>query len=423
MKNAKYLIVGGGISGLRFANYVGDNYLILEKEDNIGGLCRTHYVKEYVWDYAGHFFHFSTPQIKSFFEEHLDATEMVKCKKNTKIYYKGKLIDYPFQKNIHQLDKNEFIECLYYLFFKKEKKKYSDFLDMLYGKFGQGITEKFLKPYNEKLYACSLMELDTDAMGRFFPYAEIDEIVKNMFYSDNSSYNEFFDYPKRGAQAIIDILNQDIMQDKVLLNTELKSLDINKRIAYIDNDAIQYKYLINTIPFNKFVKLYNSNLNTSVLSANKVMVFNLGFDKKTEIDDIHWIYFPSKEQVFYRVGFYDNILSTKKGSMYIEIGYSEKEEITQEIIDKTLIRVLDDLKKCGIILNQKLVAHECLMIDPGYVHITVEGNKAVEEEMKYLAEYNVFSIGRYGKWTYCSMEDCMLQAKEIQERIVKNDCI
>lgn len=39
---------------------------------------------------------------------------------------------------------------------------------MLYGKFGKSIVEKFLKPYNEKLYAVDLTKLDVDAMGRFF---------------------------------------------------------------------------------------------------------------------------------------------------------------------------------------------------------------------------------------------------------------
>ena len=38
---------------------------------------------------------------------------------------------------------------------------------MLYAKFGRGICERFLIPYNEKLYACDLAELDKDAMGRF----------------------------------------------------------------------------------------------------------------------------------------------------------------------------------------------------------------------------------------------------------------
>lgn len=47
--------------------------------------------------------------------------------KNTKIIYKGELVDYPFQTNIHQLEKEEFIDCLYDLFHKEEKEDYDSF--------------------------------------------------------------------------------------------------------------------------------------------------------------------------------------------------------------------------------------------------------------------------------------------------------
>ena len=78
-------------------------------------------------------------------------------------------MDYPFQTNIHQLEKEEFIDCLYDLFHKEEKEDYdSIFGYALWGKFGKSIVEKFLKPYNEKLYAVDLKTLDKDAMGRIF---------------------------------------------------------------------------------------------------------------------------------------------------------------------------------------------------------------------------------------------------------------
>ena len=94
--------------------------------------------------------------------------------KNTKIIYKGELSGVSVsEQNIHQLEKEEFIDCLYDLFHKEEREDYDSFLDMLYGKFGKSIVEKFLKPYNEKLYAVHLKTLDKDAMGRFFPYADI----------------------------------------------------------------------------------------------------------------------------------------------------------------------------------------------------------------------------------------------------------
>ena len=68
----------------------------------------------------------------------------------------------------------------------------------------------------------------------------------------------------------------------------------------------------------------------SELSYNKVLVFNLGFNKKSDYKDEHWIYVPGRDYNYYRIGFYDNILDSDKLSMYIEIGYSKNAEIHVE---------------------------------------------------------------------------------------------
>lgn len=416
--NTKYLIIGAGISGLMFANCKKDDYLIVEKENEIGGYCRTIYQDGFIWDYAGHFFHFKTDEMKKYFMDNMKDEKLINQVKNTKIYYKGKLIDYPFQTNIHQLEKQEFIDCLYDLYNKSEKENYDSFLDMLYGKFGKSIVEKFLKPYNEKLYACDLNLLDKEAMGRFFPYANINQIINNMKEANNSSYNNTFMYPENGAMSFLNKLYNNLDKTKVKLNTSIVSINYEKKIAITSNDEeIQYEYLINTIPLNHFLKLTESNedkeLNNS-LSYNKVLVFNLGFEKKSDFDE-HWIYFPDKEINFYRVGFYDNILNSDRLSMYIEIGYNKNDDNIN--IDDQLRKTIENLTKVGIVKDNKLVSYSTILMDPAYVHIQTKTNEQVESWREERKNDNVFSIGRYGGWTYCSMEDAMIAAKELAERI------
>ena len=123
MLNVENLIIGAGISGLTFAANCKEDYLIVEKESSVGGLCRTFYEGDFIWDFAGHFFHFASSEIKSFFESEISEDDMVKCLKCTDINYYNNIIDYPFQMNIHQLPKSEFIDCLYDLFNKEEKDK------------------------------------------------------------------------------------------------------------------------------------------------------------------------------------------------------------------------------------------------------------------------------------------------------------
>lgn len=64
------------------------------------------------------------------------------------------------------MPKEELLECLYDLF-TTNTDAYTTFQEMLYAKFGKSIADKFLIPYNTKLYACNLDSLDKDAMGRF----------------------------------------------------------------------------------------------------------------------------------------------------------------------------------------------------------------------------------------------------------------
>ena len=88
------------------------------------------------------------------------------------------------------------------------------------------------------------------------------------------------------------------------------------------------------------------------------------------------------------------------------------------ISDKQLELTLKNLKKMNIIDDTfKLEDYESIIMDPAYVHIDTENDKKVEEYKKQLATNNIYTIGRYGGWTYCSMEDCMLEAKELFERI------
>lgn len=417
----KNLIIGAGISGLTLANYL-DDYIIVEKESEVGGYCKTHYVKDYVWDYAGHFFHFKTEEFKRKFIDYLNIDDFVTQNKHTYIYFDDALIDYPFQTNIHELSKEKFIDCLYDLFNKEEKENYDNFLDMLYGKFGKSITEMFLKPYNEKLYACDLKLLDKDAMGRFFPYADIKAIIKNMKESNISSYNNTFLYPKKGAQVIIDILLKNINNEKIILNTKVISIDKNNKEALLSNgEKIKYENLINTIPFNQFLKLFSNqqyNELSSKLTYNKVLVFNLGFNKKSSYDKEHWIYIPDKNINFYRIGFYDNILNSNKLSLYIEIGYSKNQKIDEQEIKKQLDLTLRNLKKMQVIDDSfELIAYESLIMDPAYVHIDTQNTLQIKNIMQELQNDNIFSIGRYGGWTYCSMEDCMVEAKKLSTKL------
>lgn len=404
------LIVGAGVTGISYANFTNNDFLIIEKEKEVGGYCRTIKRNGFVWDYSGHFFHFQNPEIEKYVCKNIDPSLLLKVEKHSQIYYKGKYVDFPFQKNIHQLDKEELVDCLYDLF-TSYNGEVSSFMEMVYANYGKSIAEKFLIPYNEKLYACNLDSLDMNAMGRFFPKANKEDIILNFKAHDNTSYNNHFTYPKTGAIEYVNSLLQNIDMAKLYVEEELISIDTEKKTAITNRRKIHYDRLISTIPLPILLTKCGINYPENVFSCNKVLVFNLGFDSKGNDSQNSWVYVPEKDYIFYRFGYYDNIMGSDRMSLYVEIGFPENSELNKEGL--YLERILHDLKKMGVVTTQELLDYEAVLMKPAYAHISKSSIETVERVKKELCKKDIYTIGRYGGWTYCSIEDNILETKHL----------
>lgn len=412
--DVQYLIIGAGVTGLSFASKVNKkDYLIIEKEKEVGGYCRTIKQDGFVWDYAGHFFHFNDPEIKKEFSALLNQPGIVHNRKCTKVFYNGKYIDAPFQYNIHQLEKEEFIDCLVGLFPEKQA-PYQNFYQMLFSRYGEGISERFLIPYNEKLYACDLNRLDYDAMGRFFPSANREDIIRGFSREQRKTYNDDFFYSSEGAVSFINEIMKSVRKEHIFLDTSIYCVDLKKKQVQTSKGVIRYNYLINTAPFTEFLRLCNIPLDES-LTCNQVLVFNFGFDSPPTDTETQWVYFPERDISFYRVGFYNNILHTDRMSLYVEIGFPSEVKID---VEKHRKIVLEDLKKVGIIDQQKLISENSVIMNPGYVHISNKSMLFKAEKQEQMRLDGVFSIGRYGDWKYCSIEDCIKQATDTANELL-----
>lgn len=418
-KQVKYLIVGGGISGLCASLALGPEALILEKEAEPGGYCRSIRRDGFVWDYAGHFFHFRTDRGRSFFLSQFRPEALVEKQKYCQILYRGQRIDYPFQSHIHQLEKSELIDCLYDLFHRPQKEAYGSFLELLEGGYGHAVTEKFLRPYNEKLYACPLGELDPAAMGRFFPAAELSDIIDGMKGQNVPSYNSRFFYPKGGAGALIEALCRKLSSGAMQTGRELVAVDAEEKLARDSlGDRYRYDCLINTSPLCRFLPLLHDEALSAAaakLSWNKVLVLNLGFERKAADPAVHWLYVPGAEARYYRVGFYDNVLDANRASLYVEIGFPSDAVVNP---GEELTRTLQALHAQRLIReDNRLLSHAALLMDPAYVHLRPGTAECVQKLRDELAMREIYSIGRYGGWRYCSMEDCMLEAFAMAEQL------
>src|SRR5215472_11385397 len=243
MDSVRDLIVGAGITGLATAAFLRDkDYLVLEADSAIGGYCKSVKKDGFTWDYSGHFFHFKHPDIEAWLRERMKGQQIHKIERRSFISYKGRLIDFPFQKNIHQLPQDEFIECLVDLYMARSS-------DVARDKAAPETN------FNEMLYACDLAALDKDSMGRFFPHADLTDIVRNMRTPDNAGYNATFTYPEGGAIEYVKALASEVRPDAITLGEKLVGLDLQKRVAKTNRREIRFQRMVSSAPFNRLAQM------------------------------------------------------------------------------------------------------------------------------------------------------------------------
>jgi hypothetical protein len=97
-------------------------------------------------------------------------------------------------------------------------------------------------------------------------------------------------------------------------------------------------------------------------------------------------------------------------SLYVEVGFPRDATVD---VAATRARVLEDLKAEGLVEGQRLVAEHHVLMNPAYVHLTSRSIALAARLREQLAAQGVHAIGRYGGWTYCSIEDNLVEARAL----------
>jgi len=419
MDKINTLILGGGISGIAFSHFYPKNdYLIIEKTDRLGGLCKSFKVGDSIFDYSGHFLHFKNPEIKKYIEKLImkHATgEFKTYDRQASIVMTDddgniiQIIDYPFQANIHQLDKETFIQCLTDLWNGTSTQDSDNFEEFVRNAFGNKITDIFFKPYNEKLYCTDLKEISADGMKRFIPKVVFDEVIENFKTKKEFGYNSTFLYSSTsGIQGLVDAFIKE-KSVNVSLNETVLDINLQNKIVKTDKRTITYETLVNTLPLNLFTKLARQD--TLNLKSVDVDVYNITYEGEVSplIKDKCWVYVPDKRIPFYRVGYYNHMSGKKDTSIYVETS-----TVTGLDSALTILDIDSALKKHGFIYDDaKIKDSQQLLMSPAYVIIEKDTVEKVSKYRTLLQKHNVYLTGRYSTWDYDSIEDNISDARDL----------
>ncbi len=430
MLQTKTLIFGGGLTGLSTAYHLEKlaktrpelgNWLLIERDNQLGGLTRTEIIRGYHFDHTGHWLHLRHPEMKAFVNDVM-GDDMMQVARKSRIWSHGVLTHFPFQQNLHGLPLDVVHECLMgaveaAIHEAKAPMDAANFKDFCLKRFGKGITDRFMVPYNTKLWGCEPEEITADWCSRFLPRPNISQIAAGALgiVDDQAGYNAHFTYPRKGGiEAFASRIAGYLPADKVKLSTTPVSIHFgNRQVTLSSGEVVQYEHLVTSIPLPELLKLA-TDLPDNVRNANSQLrctslrYLNYGIKRANVLDDIQWLYVPENKYPFYRIGSFSNAVASlapeNSSSLYVEVANNMSP--TDDEVKASVREFLREHKWLGD--DAEVEVEEVRHIKYGYVIFDANYFSAKETILPYLFEQNVHSLGRYGAWVYASMEDALM---------------
>jgi hypothetical protein len=175
---------------------------VLEKESRGGGHCQTvQEQKGFTYDAGGPHIIFSRNQEMVDYMVSLLGDNVHRARRNNKIFYKGRYVKYPFENGLFDLEPQDRFECLYHYIKNDYPPPQTNFKEWIYHHFGKGLAEKYLIPYNEKIWNVPAEELGLEWVEGRVPKPPLEDVIKAAVGVETEGYTHqlYFHYPAHGG--------------------------------------------------------------------------------------------------------------------------------------------------------------------------------------------------------------------------------
>ncbi len=446
------VILGAGLAGLSAASHLaGRDMVLLEREEEVGGLCRSQRQNGFTFDFTGHLLHLRDPSIRDWVLQllpdgyrHLDRSAW--------IHSSDVLTPYPFQANTAGLPLDVRLECL--LGFIEAMAVPADqrgsvppatpifdglpflavspppsanepsFLDWIHGTFGSGFAKHFFVPYNEKLWRRPLSEVTGDWVSWSIPRPDLSDVLRGALTESDKvyGYNPQFLYPAEGG---IDHLPRSIaagIPDSVKrLQCAVVELEAATGRVTLDNgETLQGEHVLSSLPLTTLARMTTDlpdALRQAVNDLDHVSIraVNLGVRGEPVHADAQWVYFPEPDIPFHRVGLPTALTPAMAPSghhsLVAEISFRPDQDPGARA---SLDQSISALQRSGFLKSPDDIVESTVVDIPlAYVVFDRRRREILPELSRWYVERGVVPMGRYGTWDYLAMEDSLRHGREV----------
>lgn len=411
----KYIIIGGGISGLAIANLLKENneVVIYEKDSRPGGMIKCDIIDHSLFHRTGgHVFNTKREDVLDWFWKHFDKEkEFTKALRNSSVSMpNGQMIPYPIENHAYLFDEETtrtFIGDLLTIA-KIDRKEPENFEEFLLSRFGKTLYNLYFKPYNSKVWRRDLTDVPLSWMEGKLPMPTVEEIIyNNMNHIEERTFvHSSFYYPnKGGSQFIANRLAENI---NIQYNFNIRNVERKGNKWMVDGDEadrIIFCGNIKQLPLLMTglidISSYEHSIN-ALDSHGTTSVF-------CEItpNNYSWIYMPSQEHESHRIICTGNF---SKSNNYLKDKLTATVEFTDYISKDD---ILDNLKR--IPYNPQYLTHH-------YEKYTYPIQNGKTREMinslkEKLEKEGFYLLGRFAEWEYYNMDVAMGAAIDLSKNL------
>jgi protoporphyrinogen oxidase len=436
------LIAGAGPTGLgagrRLMETGCGDWRLVEATATPGGLA-TSYVDAhgFTWDVGGHvqFSHYE--YFDQAMDQFLGQDGWIEHERESWVWIKNRFVPYPFQNNVRLLPPADAERCLHGLvdIANRPPRQASNFADWMNDRFGSGIVELFMRPYNRKVWAHEPEMMSASWVGERVAVTDLRRVISNVVHNrDDVSWgpNNTFRFPKHGGTgAIWSACAATLPIDKLRFRWRLASIDPVRKIATMSNGrTIAYGSLVSTIPLPELARacgqdgLLKDKLRCLPHSSSNIVGIGLRGAPPQPLSRKCWMYFPENDCPFYRVTVFSNYSPnnvpdiSKQWSLMAEVSESRFKPVNAGSLERD---VLQGAINTGLIASMDSVETVwSRRFEYGYPVPGVDRDRALNDLIPHFEQYDILTRGRFGAWKYevSNQDHSFMQGVEAAERIV-----
>jgi UDP-galactopyranose mutase len=232
------VIIGAGPAGLTAAYQLTKRQTpvtVVEGDSMVGGISRTAERDGWRFDIGGHRFFTKVRAVESLWHEILPDEDFLLRPRMSRIYYAGKLFDYPLRaaNALRGLGIRESLLCLasYARARIRPPRDQSNLEGWVSARFGYRLYRIFFKTYSEKLWGVPATEIQSDWAAQRIKSLSLMSAVINAILPKRNQKNittliEEFQYPKTGPGLMWETAARRVTAGggRLVLETKVKSI-------------------------------------------------------------------------------------------------------------------------------------------------------------------------------------------------------